>query len=428
MKTGLSIVRLLLLVVTTFGLTSCWGSASEEAVSTFAITSLLLDPNSCVDEDDPTTADLVEVDCKTLYVATTGQLVTSGGEESVGDVAPVGGRVFRSTDGGESWLEINNGLLGSNITDLVMDPEYPKTLYAGTENNGLFWSFDGGSSWSVAFGTSTINSITAIAVDPHTCQVFPCTDIYVGSQDSGVWVSRDGGQNWDPLNKGLEEDPAVTALTIFSYASFPSVLYAGTEKGHVYKYDPLIKEEWERLLPGLSDTKERTPLVIAVNPLIPSEIYIGTSGGAGKTDGGVFRSQDGGLTWSNENSKIPNSQNFSVRVLTFCIQNEPRCPPTVPFVPDSEEEEEILETQIDERSPDVLYAGVFGLSRTFLLGGETSWKNFFTTDSEIELGNNVSSLAIDTLRHTTLYAGTLLGFILKSQDAGTTWKRIDIEL
>ena len=419
MKTGLIIARLLLLLVTTFGLTSCWGDASEEAVNTFSITSLLLDPNSCVDEDDPTTPDLVEVDCKTLYVATTGQLVTGGGEESVGDVATIGGGVFRSTDGGESWLQINNGLFESNITDLAMDPEDPNTLYAGTENKGLFWSFDGGASWSVA--TGTITSITDIVVDPHTCLSVPCTDIYVGSQESGVWVSRDRGQIWDQLNDGIEET-TVTALTLFSYTSFPSILYAATEQGNVYKYDPLIQEEWERLLPGLSDTKERTPLVIAVNPFVPSEIYIGTSGGAGKTDGGVFRSVDGGLTWSDETPKIPNAQNFSVRMVTFCLQLEPRCPPTIPFVPDPGEE-----SLIDEREPDVLYAGVFGLSRTFLTSGENFWENI-DLGGEIDLGNNVSSLSIDTLRHTTLYAGTLEGFVLKSQDAGKTWKRINIEL
>jgi photosystem II stability/assembly factor-like uncharacterized protein len=339
------------------------------------------------------------VDCPTVYVATDG------------------GGVLKSSNGGGSWNRTSDGLVESSITELVMDPVDPKILYAGTENSGLFKTINGGTSWfNPSTSPDTIKSITAIAVDPRLTPCSPSPCIYVGSQESGVWVSEDEGLSWTQMNNGLTGiGMNVTALTISSYNQAPSDLYAGTEEGHLYRFNRLNNQNiWGETSTdessNLSSKTNASPLVIAVNPIVPTHLYVGTSGGETQTAGSVFRSLDGGLTWNVVN--IPNAQNFSVRVLTFCIQIEPRCPPTVPEGSD----------QISE--PDVLYAGVYGLSRNFF--PDEVWTNIDT--GQIQFGNNVSSLAIDTLRHTTLYAGTLSGFVIKSQDAGATWSRIDINL
>jgi len=383
-----------------FGLAGCWNDTKKEALATYAITSLLLDPKSCVTQPvDPANPDPATdpVDCKTVYVATGG------------------GGVYKSLDGGGSWARINNGLFEPNITELAMDPKDSEKLYAGTENSGLFKTIDGGGLWSnPSASPDTLKSISAIVVDPYpTCLPSPC--IYVGSQESGVWVSQNEGQSWTQMNSGLSETTGtiVTALALSSYNKSPSDLYAGTEGGHLFKYNfnPAVKK-WEETPPGLSARTEASPLVIAVNPTVPTTIYVGTSGGEGQSQGGTFRTNDGGMNWSVES--IPNGQNFSVRVLTFCLQVEPRCPPLA-----AEGNDQISE-------PDILYAGVYGLSRLYLPEG--LWENVSSISDVIHSGNNVSSLAVDTLRHTTLYAGTLLGFVIKSQDSGAHWKRIDINL
>ncbi len=371
-----------------FGLSGCWGgSSNQQTGNSYTITSLLLDPDSC--GSDSTTG---LVDCPAVYAAT------------------AGGGIFKSLDGGGSWNGINNGLFELNIAKLVMDPKNPAILYAGTENNGLFKTFDGGTTWAVAGTSGSITSITSIAIDPLTCLSPPCTDIYIGSQDSGVWVSQDRGLSWTQMNNGLEVNgTTVTALTIFSYNKIPSDLYAGTEGGHLYRFDNTNKK-WEEFFPGLSDKTSATPLVIAINPIVPMDFYVGTSGGEKQTTGGLFRSNDGGLNWNVVT--IPTAQGFGVRLLTFCIQIAPRCPPTVP------EGSNLIS------EPDALYAGINGLSKNLFKEGEF-WTNLHL---QLEQGNNSTSLAIDILRHTTLYAGTLRGYIMKSQDEGTTWTRIDINL
>src|SRR5215216_321503 len=62
--------------------------------------------------------------------------------------------VFRSTDAGKTWSPINNGLTGTLVVGLVIDPLTPSTLYvaSGTDFGnigGVFKSTDGGNSWNL---------------------------------------------------------------------------------------------------------------------------------------------------------------------------------------------------------------------------------------------------------------------------------------
>jgi hypothetical protein len=59
--------------------------------------------------------------------------------------------------------------------------------------------------------------------------------VYATSGDAGVWLSRNGGGSWAPLNDGLAN------LFVTAFAIDPrdnNVLYAGTEGGGVYRFDP----------------------------------------------------------------------------------------------------------------------------------------------------------------------------------------------
>ncbi|HEY2932875.1 MAG TPA: sialidase family protein [Acidobacteriota bacterium] len=77
--------------------------------------------------------------------------------------------LFKSTDSGASWLAINNGLAdlintGSNIAALVIDPDNPDMLYAGTSGSGVFKSIDGGTNWSSFNDGLTNLDIRALAL------------------------------------------------------------------------------------------------------------------------------------------------------------------------------------------------------------------------------------------------------------------------
>jgi len=55
--------------------------------------------------------------------------------------------VFKSTNGGGNWSEVNTGLYNLRVCTLAINPANPTTIYAGTEG-GVFRSTKGGGNWS----------------------------------------------------------------------------------------------------------------------------------------------------------------------------------------------------------------------------------------------------------------------------------------
>src|SRR5438094_4379086 len=100
----------------------------------------------------------------------------------------------RAAEGGiNSWT--SNGPNGVPIRALAIDPVTPATLYAGTDA-GLFKSTNGGGSWS-AVNTGLNQIASVLAVDPQTP-----TTLYAGTA-GGVFKSTDGGGSWSAVNTGL---------------------------------------------------------------------------------------------------------------------------------------------------------------------------------------------------------------------------------
>ena len=170
--------------------------------------------------------------------------------------------VFKTTNGGQSWILKNNGLVSSDICSLAIDPGNPDVVYAGLgEGAGISKSTDGGDLWGeinqglnihcpsyllpfgrvpkgfsleppprIVFGEE-YNSIhwTAIwdiVIDPNDSQF-----IYAADHQSGVYGSINGGTEWMALNEGLLTK-AVTAMDI---SADGKVLYVATEGGGVFR-------------------------------------------------------------------------------------------------------------------------------------------------------------------------------------------------
>lgn len=109
--------------------------------------------------------------------------------------------MIKSTDGGQSWKEINAGLERTtrNMCCVAVHPEDPDVVYAGTLHDGVFRSMDGGASWSPCSQGLRSAHVASLAIDP----LFPET-IYAGLADGvGVFLSTDGGDSWQEINMGL---------------------------------------------------------------------------------------------------------------------------------------------------------------------------------------------------------------------------------
>ena len=104
--------------------------------------------------------------------------------------------IYRSVDGGQRWETISmRGFPDDRrIYTLTIDPVHSDTLYIGT-NYGVFKSTDRGYSWHRA-GEGLLSNAHTLVVNPQNPDI-----IYAGTLNGGVFKSINGGKNWRPVNK-----------------------------------------------------------------------------------------------------------------------------------------------------------------------------------------------------------------------------------
>src|SRR5258706_13907406 len=76
--------------------------------------------------------------------------------------------VFKSTNGGDTWAEMNRGLPGvsaGGILNIAIDPIMTTTLYASTDR-GVFKTTDGGATWMAANDGLTNQRVSILSIDP----------------------------------------------------------------------------------------------------------------------------------------------------------------------------------------------------------------------------------------------------------------------
>ena len=135
--------------------------------------------------------------------------------------------VYKSTDAGQSWQKL--GLRVKRIRVVVQHPKDTKTLVAGTENNGLYFSFDSGRVWEKRDTGIMHNTFYTIAFDPNNTDV-----IYAGGFQTGVYKSVDGGKKWTLYFSGL---PILDIHAIAVDPNNSDCVFAGTMGKGMYRSD-----------------------------------------------------------------------------------------------------------------------------------------------------------------------------------------------
>jgi photosystem II stability/assembly factor-like uncharacterized protein len=162
--------------------------------------------------------------------------------------------VLKTVDAATSWTAVNGGL---DIQRLYALAVRAGTLYAGTADNGVFQSGDGGASWARASNSLPRQIARALVIDQTNSST-----VYAGIWNSGVYKSVDGGANWT----GTLGRPGVTALAIDPTNS--AVLYAGIA-GTVFKsVDGGANWDAFDVSPGNASSVNN----IAVDPLNPENV------------------------------------------------------------------------------------------------------------------------------------------------------------
>jgi hypothetical protein len=202
--------------------------------------------------------------------------------------AATGAGVFRSEDGGASWMRASRGL-DVAVQALTVDPRSPATVYA-IAGFDLWKSVDAGATWAKTTQPDREHSILSLAIAPQA----PAT-LYAGTdtvRGSAVHQSVDGGATWKKLATG---DGFFTAIAVDP--SHPATVYAVDDGSNRVLRSTDSGATWVAFDVGVDfhGTTAATPVQIAVDPSAgPSVVYL-----AFQFDGAdlTYRSADAGESW-----------------------------------------------------------------------------------------------------------------------------------
>jgi len=170
--------------------------------------------------------------------------------------------VYRSLDGGKTWDHV--GLKDSrHISGIQVHPQNPDIVFVAaqgaahgpSEERGIYRSTNGGASWQRVLYVNETTGASDLSMDPENPRILYAAmwdhlrypwQIRSGGPGSGLYKSTDGGRNWDKMSNGLPEDMGKTGVAV-SPAN-PKVIYGiiEGENGGVYKSEN-SGEEWKQV-------------------------------------------------------------------------------------------------------------------------------------------------------------------------------------
>ena len=249
--------------------------------------------------------------------------------------ATQGGGIYKSIDGGSAWTRLLS-LSERYIWRLAGHSSNAQLLFAAT-SKGLFKSTNGGANWS----QKTFDEVRAVAVDP-----LDQNHVLIGAPGAGIYVSNDVGDTFSLSNSGLD------SLDITA---------------------------------------------IAFDPLTSGIVYAGLNSNAGGQWGGVFKSINGGNTWSDWNN--PNNAGALANKFVTALV-------------------------VDDQGG--VHAGTFNpnanLGGLYKQAGNGGW----VLGGGILGGGEVygvETIVVDKNTPATLWAGTTFFGVRQSTDHGATWLR-----
>ena len=255
-----------------------------------------------------------------------GRTVGAAGVPSEPNVFYIGannGGVWKTTDAGRTWRPLFDSQPTQSVGTLAIAPSNPAIIYVGSGEglqrpdlsvgDGMYKSDDGGATWR-HLGLRDGQQIAALLIDPHNPQrVFAAVlgHPYGPNPERGVFRSLDGGEHW---SKVLYRDENTGAVDLAFDPHNPGTVYAVLwaarqgpwENGHFEgQGSGLFRSTdgggtWTQLHGGLPTPADGLGRIgIGIAPSDSNRIYALVQA----HHGGLFRSDDAGATWKRVNTE-----------------------------------------------------------------------------------------------------------------------------
>ena len=233
-----------------------------------------------------------------------------------------GGGIWKTTDGGNTWLSISDSNFHSSSPGaLAVSQSNPNTVYAGMGEfairntaimgDGIYKSSDAGKTWKNVFPMKS-TAVAGITINPSNEDIVYAAvmgNMFAPNKERGVYKSNDGGKSWKQI---LFKNDSTGAIDIKLDPNNPSIIYASLWQ--VYRNSWSLNDGG----PGSGMYKSidggDTWKLISNNSGLPKGIIGKSTVSVCKSNsnhiyaiienknGGVFSSNDAGNTWQRVNS------------------------------------------------------------------------------------------------------------------------------
>jgi photosystem II stability/assembly factor-like uncharacterized protein len=228
-----------------------------------------------------------------------------------------GGGVWKTTDAGQNWTNVSDGFFKVGSMGAVEDAASdPNIVYAGTGSDGLrsnvsigkgvYKSADAGKTWTHV-GLATVGNIGGVRIHPTNPErvfVAAIGNPFAPNADRGVYRTTDGGKNWKQVlfvsdSTGAVDvefqpgNPNVVFASMWRVERKPWTIISGAREGGVYRSTD-GGDTWTKLTNGLPNELVGKSN-IAVTPANPNRIYVLMEA---KPGNGLYRSDNGGESFT----------------------------------------------------------------------------------------------------------------------------------
>ena len=241
-----------------------------------------------------------------VWVASQGPLWSKGGDRGV----------FKTTDGGKTWKRTLGDTEWVGATDMLIDPSNPDVLYAATwqrhrtvsgylgggPGSGLHKSTDGGETWRALKNGIPGSNLgkTGLAMSPFNSDVIYAA-LEFDRTEGGVYMTTNGGESW------TKQSDAVSGGTGPHY--YQELIASPHYEGTLYfmNNSALVSTDHGKTFTNMSRSNQHSDShALVFKNSDPNYLLIGT-------DGGLYESFDGTKSWKYVRN-LPITQYFKIAV------------------------------------------------------------------------------------------------------------------